>query len=212
MGSNRVCRVGILLVLVLASGSGCASMNNTEKGAVAGGVIGTAAGTAIGAATGRPGLGAVVGGAGGTAVGALVGNDVDKAERRDRDINQAAALAAAEAQQRRMGLADVMHLAQQGHDDQVIINQIRSTGSTFQMTASDLDMLKNSGVSARVIAEMQAARPTPNPGRVVVREQPSTVIYESGPPVFVRPRPVYVVGPPCYPRPHYGAGIYYQWR
>ena len=25
-------------------------------------------------------------------------------------------------------------------------------------------------------------------------------------------RPVYVVGPPCYPRPHYGAGIYYQWR
>jgi hypothetical protein len=201
--------MGVLVVsaVVAAAGSGCASMNNTEKGALGGGIVGTAAGTAIGAATGKPLLGAGIGALAGTASGALIGNGVDKDERREREINQAAALAEAQAQQRRMGIADVMHLAQQGHDDQVIINQIRSTGSTFQLTASDLDMLKNSGVSARVIAEMQASRPRVNPGRVVVREQPTTVIYESPPPVYVRPAPVYVYGPP---RPVVVGGFYYH--
>ena len=58
-----------------------------------------------------------------------------------------------------MGIADVIGLAQAGHSDTVIINQIRSTRSTFQLVPSDLDMLKNAGVSERVIAEMQACAP-----------------------------------------------------
>ncbi|WP_162667416.1 glycine zipper domain-containing protein [Gemmata massiliana] len=191
-----------------AAGSGCASMNNTEKGAIGGGVVGTALGTAVGAATGHTGAGAVIGGLAGTATGALVGNDIDKQERRDRDINQAAALAAAQQQQQRMGMFDVIRLAQGGHDDTVIINQIRTTGSTFQLTASDLDELKRAGVSSRVIAEMQAARPAP--ARVIVRDGPP-VVYDSGPPVYVRPAPVVVVGPP---RPYYygyGGGYYRRW-
>ncbi|AMV28302.1 hypothetical protein VT84_28120 [Gemmata sp. SH-PL17] len=198
-------RLGALAVFAFAAaGAGCASMNNTEKGAIGGGVVGTALGTAVGAATGHTGAGAVIGGLAGTATGALVGNDIDKQERRDRDINQAAALAAAQQQQQRMGMFDVIRLAQGGHDDTVIINQIRTTGSTFQLTASDLDELKRAGVSSRVIAEMQAARPAPT--RVIVRDAPS-VVYDSGP-VYVRPAPVVVVGPP---RPYsygYGYGYY----
>ncbi|MCI0704893.1 MAG: DUF1269 domain-containing protein [Planctomycetia bacterium] len=212
MRTAQLRRAGIFAVLVFAvASSGCATMSNAEKGAIGGGVVGTAAGTAIGAATGDPLLGAGIGAATGTLGGALLGKSIDRDERREREINQAAAVAAAQAQQRRMGIADVMDMAQKGHDDQVIINQIRSTGSTFQLNGSDLDMLKNSGVSARVIAEMQAARPVAAPGRVVVREQP-TVIY-GAPPYYVRPAPVIVVPRHhCHPRPYYSAGIHYHWR
>ncbi|MBY0457075.1 MAG: hypothetical protein K2V38_07050 [Gemmataceae bacterium] len=200
MNANVLRRFGIFaLVAFAAGGSGCASMNNTERGAVGGGVVGTAAGTAIGAATGRPLAGALIGGGIGTATGALIGNDVDKREQRDRDVAQAAALADAHAQGQRVGVFDVIRMAQEGQDDQVIINQIRATRSTFDLSTSDLSELKRAGVSARVIAEMQAARHVPRPQRVIVREPPA-VIYEPG--------PVYVVGPPP-PRPVYVGGVYY---
>lgn len=208
MGQTNIRRLFVLGVLAFAAGgSGCASMNNTEKGAVIGGGAGTAIGAGIGAATGRPGLGAVAGGLVGTATGALVGNDIDKREQRDRDAAQAAALAEAQAQRQQIGVFDVIRMAQEGQDDQVIINQIRSTGSTFQLTPSDLSSLKQNGVSARVITEMQVARAPVRPARVIVRE-PAPVIYEPGP-VYVRPAPVVVVGPP---RPYYGGGGFYYGR
>lgn len=204
-------RVGLLTLMatVIAAGSGCATTNNTERGAFAGGVVGTAAGAGIGALTGRPLLGAAAGAATGTAAGALIGNETDKQERREKDAAQAIQLAEAQAAQQRIGIADVIGLSQAGQSDTIIINQIRRTRSTFQLTVTDLDMLKKSGVSDRVIAEMQASPPAAAPGRVVVREQPGTVIYESGPPaVYVRPSPVVVVGPP---RPYYyGGGYYYR--
>ena len=213
---KRHLRFGILALLasVSAAGTGCSTLNNTEKGALGGAVVGTGLGTAIGAATGHTGAGAVIGGLAGTAGGALVGNDIDKTERRNKDVAQAVALADAQAQAQRMGIADVIALAQAGHSDTVIINQMRSTRSTFQLVASDLDMLKNAGVSQRVIAEMQASRPAPSPARVVVRET-GPVVYEAPPAVVVRPAPVLVVGGP--PRhyhcgPYYGGGIYYGRR
>ena len=212
---KRHLRFGILalLVSVSAAGSGCSTMNNTEKGAIGGAVVGTGLGTALGAATGHTGAGAVIGGLAGTAGGALVGNDIDKTERRNKDIAQAAALADAQAQSQRLGMADVIGLAQAGHSDGVIINQIRKTRSTFSLTTSDLDMLKNAGVSQGVIAEMQAARAGPSPARVVVRET-TPVIYEAPPAVVVRPAPVVVVGPPRHYHcgPYYGGGIYYGRR
>jgi hypothetical protein len=131
-------------------------------------------------------------------------NAIDRQERRDRDSQQAVATADAQAQQQRMGLTDVVHLAQQGHDDQVIINQIRSSGSTFQLAPSDLDYLKNSGVSARVIAEMQAAR-GPLATRVVA-PRTTTVIYE---PVYA-PSPVFIGPAYCRPRPHIFIGGHFH--
>ncbi|AWM36007.1 hypothetical protein GobsT_62430 [Gemmata obscuriglobus] len=190
-----------------AGGSGCSTMNNTERGAAIGGTGGAAVGAGIGALTGRPVAGALIGGGLGAAGGALVGNDVDKREQRDREVAQAAALADARAAGQRVGVFDVIRMAQEGQDDQVIINQIRSTGSTFLLEPSDLSELKRNGVSARVITEMQATRPAARPTRVVVRE-PGPVIYESPPPVVVvRPRPVYVGPPPPY---RYGYGYGYR--
>ena len=206
MWTGKLLRFGVLsgLLATGAGSTGCSSMNNTEKGAGIGGALGAGAGLAVGAATGNPRTGAAVGGLLGAGTGALIGNDVDRQEKRDRDVQHAVATAQAQAQSQRLGIADVLHMSQQGHDDQVIINQIRATGSSFQLTPSDLDMLKNSGVSNRVIAEMQAARPvSPIATRVVT--QPTTVIYEQ--PYYPPPPAAVIVAP----RPYYGYGYYRRW-
>lgn len=210
MRTNSLLRAGTVATWLAAAlgAAGCSSMNNTEKGAGIGGALGAGAGLAVGAATGNPRTGAAVGGLLGAGTGAIIGNDVDRQEKRDQQYVQAAATAQAQAQQQRLGMADVIHMAQQGHDDQVIINQIRTTGSSFQLAASDLDYLKNNGVSDRVIAEMQAARGvSPLGTRVVGPPSTTTVIYEQPvypSPIYVRPAPVIVV-----PGRPYG-GYYYR--
>ena len=199
MRKGKVLRLGVLGILLAAgsSSTGCSSLNNTEKGAGIGGALGAGVGLAAGAATGNPRTGALVGGALGAGTGALIGNDVDRQEKRDRDFQQAVATAQVQSQQQRLGVFDVIRLSQSGLEDQLIINQIRSTGSTFQLTASDLGELKANGVSSSVISEMQVARaPSPLVTRVA---QPTTVIYEQAyppPAVIVAPRPYYY-----YPRP-----------
>lgn len=202
---------GVMRAVVLAGlaagglgSAGCSSLNNTETGALVGGGTGAVLGAGIAAVTGNnPLVGAGLGAGAGGLGGALVGNAADKQEKRDREVQQAVAVASAQAQAQRMGVFDVIHLAQGGHDDTVIINQIRTTGSTFQLTPSDLDALKQNGVSPRVIAEMQVARgPSPLGPRVVQPASSTTVIYAEQPvyPYYPPPvvvRPVYV--PP--PRP-----------
>lgn len=196
--------------LGLAS-AGCQHLSYTEKGAGIGGALGAGAGLAIGAATGNPRTGAAIGGLLGAGTGALIGSEKDEQVRRERDViqAQAQATAAAQARQQRLGIADVIRLSQSGLEDQLIINQIHNSGSTFDLTPSDLEMLKNSGVSANVIAAMQAARPvSPITNRVVVRNPPpavTTVIYEEAPPVVVRP--VFVGPPPLI----HGTVIYRRW-
>jgi len=174
---------------------GCATMDNTEKGLAVGGGIGTVAGAGLGALAHNPVAGAVVGGLTGAAIGGIAGADKDDRQERARDVQQAQAVAT-QAQQRMLTVPDVVHLAQQGHAEQVIINQIRATGSGFQLTSGDLDYLKGNGVTDRVIAEMQVARPSPT---VVVRPQPTVYIdrpyysrpYYPAPAVIIAPRPFY---------------------
>ena len=197
---HRILVLG-LAVFGLASG-GCSSMNNTEKGVGIGGALGGGRGLAIGAATGNPKTGAAVGGLLGAGLGGIVGSEKDREVQEKRDLQQASAIATAHAQQR-MGLTDVVQMVQNGHDEQVIINQIRSTSSTFQLSPSDLDFLKTNNVPTRVIVEMQNAKAAPvvvQPSRpVVVREQP-TVIYREPPPVVIYqrrpppPPPGFVIG------------------
>ena len=152
----------VLLAAMSAGAGGCSTMSNTEKGVGLGGLVG--AGT-----------------------GGVIGNSIDREDQQKREVIQATAAANAAAAQR-MGITDVIHMAQQGHDEQVIINQIRNTGSTYSLTPGDLDFLRQNNVPPRVILEMQNARPLAVRTRpVYVREQP-TVIYQDPPPVvFVRP-------------------------
>jgi hypothetical protein len=184
--------IGLIVAVLTVGASGCSTMDNTSKGAGIGGALGTGAGLAVGAATHPPLLGAAVGGLTGAGVGAAIGNDQDRVDQQKRDFQQATAVANAQAQQR-MGMTDVIAMVQQGHDEQVIINQIRNTGSVFQLSPSDLNYLKQNNVPSRVIVEMQTARP-------VLMAAPS-VVYQPAPAppvVFVQPRPYY------YRRPYYG--------
>lgn len=61
--------------LMLAS---CASMNNKDKGKIAGATIGAAAGAAIGHANGSTAKGAIIGAAVGGVAGAVIGHQMDQ--------------------------------------------------------------------------------------------------------------------------------------
>jgi hypothetical protein len=167
-------------------------MSNTAQGAGVGGLLGAGLGTAVGAATHNPLAGAAIGGLTGAAVGGAIGNEKDMQERaqRDRDLAVAQSQAAqAQARPSPLGITDVQRLAASRVDDNVIINQIRTTGSTFNLSAADIEWLKTNGVSDAVIFEMQNARPRP----VAVIRQPAVVYTDPPPYYYYRP---YYYGPP----------------
>ena len=57
-----------------------------------------------------------------------------------------------------MGLQEVASMAQQQISDGLIINQIRSTGTTYNLGKDEILYLKQQGVSDAVVAEMQSRR------------------------------------------------------
>jgi len=200
--------VGIIGIFIAVSSAGCSGMSNTMKGGLAGGLIGGGVGTAVGSLSGNPGAGAIIGAGAGSLLGGVAGNDVDQEQKQQmegRVIQAEATAAAAQARNQAppLGITGVAQLAQQGFGDDVIINQIRSTNSTFNLSTSDLTWLKQSNVSDGVIAFMQTCQPSQTviapPRRVIVEQQP-IFVQEPGPVFYARPyRPVYVS-----PRPSVG--------
>jgi hypothetical protein len=173
-------RLLTLLVLTLPLATGCANMNNTQSDALGGGLIGGALGAIVGGP--RHALeGAAIGGALGAGTGAVIGHSEDKAEQR---YEQRVAVAQAQAQARMLGLTDVAQMARDRQSDDVIIGQIRATGSVFRLSATDLTWLKENGVSDRVINEMQYTAMQP---RRIYTSEP---VYVGPPPVvYVEPAP-----------------------
>ncbi len=171
--------VGISGLLVFSTG--CSSMNNTERGAVTGGVLGGLAGTVIGGVTGHPGAGAAIGAGSGALLGGLVGNEEDRHEKKVAEW----------VARNQLQLTDIVQMSQSRVDDNLIINQITTTGSVFTLSSQDVIYLRQQGVSDRVIAAMQAAR-----YRVV---QPAGVVY-------VEPAP-----PPVAVGVGFGYGHWHRW-
>src|SRR5581483_6470126 len=132
----------------------------------------------IGAATGHAGAGAAIGAAVGGVSGGLIGNEVEQSENRTK-----AEIAAAQAQaapvRGPLGLAEVAQMAQQGISDAVIIGQIRSTRSVYNLNPNDIAWLKSQNVSDAVVMEMQAtaSRVVPAGGRVYARPYGPDVVY-----------------------------------
>jgi hypothetical protein len=184
----------VLLVLVLLA-SGCASMSNTDKGVLAGGGIGAGTGALIGSATGNTGIGAAAGGVIGAISGGLIGSGIDESERK-AEARLAAATAPPPPQP--LGLTDVVQMSHQHISDEIIIVQIRTTGSIYHLSPQDIVWLKQNGVSDPVICEMQATA-TRAPRRVYTAAPvyPATVY-----------QPVYVVPGPPPPRVGFGVGYY----
>lgn len=173
VGWRRVAWLGAALAPVLLT-VGCET--HTGTGMLAGGALGALAGGAIGAATHHAGTGALIGAAAGTTVGGLAGAAADHHE--EKVATQQA------AQRRALGLQDVVELTHNGTSDDIIINQIRTSGLAYHLSGDEIVYLQTNGVHDCVIKAMQAtaALPPAGPPVVYVHEPPARVIYMEPPP------------------------------
>jgi len=142
--------------LISVSCLGCANMNNTEKGAAAGGVGGTVVGAIVGKQLGNTGAGAAIGAVTGLAAGALVGKAEDNAEERDNAVRTAAYEHNLRVREERaVTNNDVVNMAQNGINDTLICNEIRTRGGRFDTSPQSIIYLQRAGVSNTVIETMQ---------------------------------------------------------
>jgi hypothetical protein len=167
-------------------------MSSTDKGILGGGAIGAGTGAIIGSATGHAGAGAAIGTAVGAVSGGLIGNEIDENKKKTD-----AQIAAVQAQQAvpaagPLSLESVAQMSQQGISDSVIISQIRSTRSIYNLTPEQIAWLKQQNVSDPVVMEMQATASRVYPARVYGR-------------AYYQPDVVYVAPPP----PPVGFGVTY---
>lgn len=163
----------ILCAALLLMTSGCSTMNNTQAGAVGGGVFGGILGTMVGIATGHPLEGAAIGAGIGAGTGALVGHSEDRAERRYSKAVENA------IRNPRVPIDEVVRMSQNRQiSDDVIVNHIAGSGSIYQLSAADIEFMKQQGVSDRVVMFMQSRRPDV----VHVGAPPPVVIVEPAPP------------------------------
>lgn len=198
MRESAICRqarrLAVTALVAALLPCGCASLNHTEKGALGGAGLGGVAGGIIGHQLGDTAAGAAIGAGLGGIAGGLTGHAIDESERKtDARIQAAAAQARAP-----LGLTDVIQMTQQHISDDLIINQIRASGSVYTLSPNDIYLLKSNGVSDAVIREMQATGY--RPPRRVYSEVP---VYPA--PVCER---VYVYPAPP-PPPVFGVGLGY---
>ena len=173
----------LALALLPAALVGCQTGEGT--GALVGGGAGAAAGNLIAKAThGSRTAGTVIGGAVGAIGGAIAGKAHDDSVKNAEARGAAQAQGVAQAQQG--NLQQIAQLSQQGVTDTVIINQIRTSGQVYTLSADEIGYLKRYGVSDVVITEMQAT--ASRPPRVVYQEVPVAR------PVYVEPVPSGSVG------------------
>lgn len=176
--------------LVAALSGGCRSPYYSDRGAVAGGLAGAGIGAALGNSSGNA-LPAAIAGA---AIGTLTGNAVG--EGIDADLARSKAEIEARMGRQMSGAVsndDVVAMTQAGLSEDVISTHIRAHGVARPPSVSDLIVLRNQGVSDRVIQTLQQ---TPPPAGAVAA-------YPAG----------YVVAPPrgVVVEQYYGPGYYGPW-
>jgi len=191
------------LILVLAGSAallaGCqnpdGSVNNTGTGAIIGGALGALTGAAVGG-RGHGGQDALIGAAAGALAGGLIGNSADR-EQEARLKAEAPQTYERVDQGSQLTLADVKALAKAGIDEDVIINQIKSSRTVFHLTSTDIIDLRDSGVSDKVVNFM-INTPTTVGATSETTQGTTTYISQSPPPppadtvTVVAPGPDYV--------------------
>jgi|GEM_PF-716304 len=181
---------------------GCAQWQTSEKGTIVGAAAGGALGSAIGKKSGNPITGAVLGAISGGIVGNAIG---ESAEQRRAADNYRLQQQQYQQQQafRNSGVSidEVISLTRSGLNEEIIVSHINGNGFNRTLSVNDLVLLKNNGVSDRVIMAMQ--RPSQNvipAAPTVIQSRPITVVEE----VHVVPS---WYGQPAYyplPIPYYG--------
>lgn len=141
-----------LCALVALLNLGCqSSSTRTTEGAVVGGLLGVTAGGIIGHQSGHGGEGAGIGAAVGAITGAIVGSQIEKPGQ----AQSPQATPATAVNPNQMSIQQIVDLTKQGINEDVIVDKIRLTNSRFNLTAEDIDYLKQQGVTQKVIDVMQ---------------------------------------------------------
>lgn len=157
---------------------GCQTMGpHARAGSGIGGSTGALAGAAIGSHRGNTLEGAIIGGALGTLAGATIGDSADEMEYRNRLIHQNEIR---QVQQAAVTADQLIQMTASGLSDELIINQIQTSGCASNLSTNDLIALKQRGVSDRVISAYQngwsgysqGARPTYRPAVVIPYGRP----------------------------------------
>lgn len=133
--------------------TGCYSPQGRPDYTASGALAGGATGAVIGSMTRNSGAGAAVGAAVGTIVGGLIGHGLDQ-EQEARLQAQAPQTLVRVEQGQPLSEMDVRALSQAGISDELIISQIRNSRTVYRLTTADIIILKNAGVSERVIDYM----------------------------------------------------------
>jgi hypothetical protein len=178
-----------LSVLALASLAGCRSPYYSDRGAVAGGLAGAGIGAALGNSSGNALPAAIAGAAIGTLTGNAIGEGIDADLARSKaeiEARMGRQMSGAVSQE------DVVAMTQAGLSEDVIATHIRAHGVARPPSVSDLIVLRNQGVSDRVIQTLQQTPP------------PAGAAYTQ-PGYAVAPREVVV-------EHYYGPGYYGPWH
>ncbi len=123
---------------------GCASMGeDTKRGAVGGALAGAVLGGVVGHQVGRGIEGAAIGGTVGALTGGAIGSSID-ARKKEQIMTS----------NEKLGISDVIVLAKSGMSDDAIIDKIARTGSVYNLTVEEIEMLRKEGVSSRVVNYM----------------------------------------------------------
>src|ERR1700722_3388726 len=113
----------------------------------------------------------------GGALGALAGGAIGAGASEDHHEHQQAI----NAQQRRaLALQDVVDLTRSGTSDQIIMNQINTSGIAYHLTGAQIQWLHDNGVHDPVIETLQATATRPPP--VYIQERPEVVYVAPAPP------------------------------
>ncbi|MFH1692056.1 MAG: YMGG-like glycine zipper-containing protein [Candidatus Omnitrophota bacterium] len=145
MYKKGVCFFVFCLFFCVSVFSGCETMGkDTQKGALGGALLGSIAGGVIGHQGGHGVGGAAIGAGVGALAGGLIGHSIDSKKKKE-DIMSSA---------EKLGISDIIVLAQSGVSDDVIIEKISKTKSVFNLSVEEIEALRKQGVSSRVINVM----------------------------------------------------------
>src|SRR5262249_5469963 len=132
----------LVAALALYCSTGCHSPYYADQGALAGGLGGAGLGALIGSTSGHAGAGAAIGAAAGALTGGAVGGALD-----DIDAKNRARIAAATGHPpTAVSVNDVIAMTRSGIDEQIIVNQLATSGLQRPLQANDVIYLQQNGV------------------------------------------------------------------
>ncbi len=137
--------IGLVLIL---SAFLLACETKTGTGALAGGGLGAGVGGIAGGWKG-----AAIGGAAGAVAGGLVGAALDEQDRKVMEQSSPRTVERMDKDEP-LTIGDIIKLSQGGVSDDTIINYIKETKTTYNLSQSQINRLQEAGVSQRIINYM----------------------------------------------------------